>query len=201
MKIGYARISTNEQSLDLQRDALTKAGCGEVFEDRGVSGTAVQRPGLAGALARLASGDVLVVWKLDRLGRSLPHLISTVAELGARGVGFASLSESIDTTTAGGKLVFHIMGALAEFERSLIIKRVTAGIAAAKKRGKHVGRPPKLSPEQIAHARDAIDNGMQTAAGMAALLGVDYSTLWRAMRVADTLAAGDMIEGGRDGRY
>jgi DNA invertase Pin-like site-specific DNA recombinase len=201
MKIGYARISTDEQSLDLQRDALTKSGCTEVFEDCGVSGIAVRRPGLDAALSRVGEGDVLTVWRLDRLGRSLPHLIETVAKLGARGAGFASLSENIDTTTAGGKLVFHIMGALAEFERSLIVERVTAGIAAAKKRGKHVGRPRKLSAEQIAHARDAIDGGMQTAAGMAALLGVDHSTLWRAMRAADTLAAGDIIEGGRNGHY
>lgn len=211
MKIGYARISTDEQSLDLQHDALRKAGCEEMFDDRGVSGVAVQRPGLEAALARIASGDVLVVWKLDRLGRSLPHLIATVAELGARGVGFASLSENIDTTTAGGKLIFHIMGALAEFERSLIIERVTAGIAAAKKRGKHIGRPPKLSREQIAHARDAIDNGMQTAAGMAALLGVDYSTLWRALRVENNIVSSTSagrfspdthaLEGGRNGDH
>ncbi|VTZ25817.1 Serine recombinase PinE [Methylocella tundrae] len=211
MKIGYARISTDEQSLDLQRDALTKAGCAEVFEDRGVSGVAAQRPGLEAALARMASGDVLVVWKLDRLGRSLPHLIETVRQLGALGAGFASLSESIDTTTAGGKLIFHIMGALAEFERSLIVERVTAGIAAAKKRGKHVGRPRKLTPEQIAHARDAIEGGMQTCAGMAALLGVDHSTLWRAMRAANDAMpvvmvrrlppSAETIEGGRNGRH
>jgi DNA invertase Pin-like site-specific DNA recombinase len=185
MKIGYARISTDEQSLDLQRDALRKAGCVEVFEDKGVSGVAKERDGLAAALKRIRASDVLVVWKLDRLGRSLPHLIETVTELGARGAGFASLSENIDTTTAGGKLVFHIMGALAEFERSLIVERVNAGIAAAKKRGKHVGRPRKLTVEQIAHAREAIDGGMQTRAGMAALLGVDGSTLWRAMRAAN----------------
>ena len=182
MKIGYARISTDDQSLDLQRDALSRAGCEKVFEDRGVSGAVAKRPGLEAALARVQAGDILVVWKLDRLGRSLPQLIDTMALLGKRDVGFASVSESIDTTTAGGKLVFHIMGALAEFERSLIQERVTAGIAAAKKRGKHVGRPRKLSLEQVSHAREAIDGGLQTPAGMAALLGVDHSTLWRAMR-------------------
>jgi DNA invertase Pin-like site-specific DNA recombinase len=112
-----------------------------------------------------------------------------VKELGARGAGFASLSESIDTTTAGGKLVFHIMGALAEFERSLIVERVNAGIAAAKKRGKHVGRPRKLTSGQVAHAREAIDGGLQTRAGMAALLGVEDSTLWRAMRAANDVPA------------
>ncbi|WP_292530161.1 recombinase family protein [Methylocystis sp.] len=188
MKIGYARISTDEQSLDLQRDALRKAGCMEVFEDRGVSGVATQRPGLEAALKRIGVNDALVVWKLDRLGRSLPHLIETIRELGARGAGFASLSESIDTTTPGGKLVFHIMGALAEFERTLIVERVNAGIAAAKKRGKHVGRPRKLTVEQVAHAREAIEGGLQTRAGMAALLGVDGSTLWRAIRAANDAA-------------
>lgn len=182
MKIGYARVSTDDQSLALQRDALTAAGCAEVFEDQGISGVAARRPGLEAAMARVDAGDVLVVWKLDRLGRSLPHLIDIVRQLGERGAGFASVSEAIDTTTAGGKLIFHIMGALAEFERSLIVERVTAGIAAAKKRGKHVGRPRKLTPEQVAHAREAIASGMQTSAGMAALLGVDHSTLWRALR-------------------
>lgn len=181
MKIGYARISTGEQSLDLQRDALRQAGCAEVFEDSGISGIARRRPGLEAALARLTTGDVLVVWKLDRLGRSLPHLIETVKQLGELGAGFASLSENIDTTTAGGKLVFHIMGALAEFERSLIVERVNAGIAAARKRGKHIGRPRKLTPEQIAHAKQVIEGGLQTPASMAGLLGVDHSTLWRSM--------------------
>lgn len=190
MKVGYARISTDEQSIALQRDALTAAGCSEVFEDVGLSGVAMRRPGLEAALARVEQGDVLVVWKLDRLGRSLPDLIETVRHLGANGAGFASLSESIDTTTAGGKLVFHIMGALAEFERSLIVERVNAGIAAAKKRGKHVGRPRKLTPEQIAHAREAIDQGLQTPAGMAGLLGVDHSTLWRSMRRLEANADG-----------
>ncbi len=189
-KIGYARISTDEQSLTLQRDALTAAGCAEAFEDRGVSGVATNRPGLDAALARIGTGDVLVVWKLDRLGRSLPHLIETVRQLGVRGAGFASLSESIDTTTAGGTLVFQMMGALADFERALIVERVNAGIASAKKRGKHVGRPPKLTPEQIAHAREAIDGGLQTPAGMAELLGVDHSTLWRSMRRLEANANG-----------
>jgi DNA invertase Pin-like site-specific DNA recombinase len=183
MKVGYARVSKEEQSLDLQRDALTQAGCEAVFEDC-QTGAATKRAGLDAALARVEAGDVLVVWKLDRLGRSLPHLIEVVQQLGARGAGFASLSESIDTTTAGGKLVFHLMGALAEFERSLIVERVNAGIAAAKRRGKHVGRPPKLTPEQINHAREAIEGGLQTRAGMAAVLGVDHSTLWRALRRA-----------------
>lgn len=202
MKIGYARISTDDQSLDLQRDALKHAGCAYVFEDRGVSGSAKKRSGLDAALAQVNAGDVLVVWKLDRLGRSLPHLIDIIQQLGARGAGFASLSESIDTTTAGGKLVFHLMGALAEFERTLIVERVNAGIAAAKRRGKHVGRPRKLTAEQVAHARATIDSGLQTPAGMAALLGVDHSTLWRALRTPTALQpymATDRYAGGRDG--
>ena len=190
MKIGYARISTDEQSLALQRDALTAAECVQVFEDRGKLGVATKQPGLDAALANIGSGDVLVVWKLDRLGRSLPHLIETVRHLGARGAGFTSLSESIDTTTAGGTLIFHMMGALAEFERALIVERVNAGIASAKKRGKHIGRPRKLTPEQIAHAREAIDDGLQTPAGMAGLLGVDHSTLWRSMRRLEANANG-----------
>ena len=204
MKIGYARISTDGQSLDLQRDALTAAGCETVFEDSGVSGTATRRSGLDAALAQVGPGDVLVVWKLDRFGRSLSHLIEIIRQLGARGAGFASLSESIDTTTAGGKLIFHVMGALAEFERSMIVERVTAGIAAAKRRGKHVGRPPKLTPEQISHAREVIDRGLQTPAGMAAVLGVNHSTLWRHLRKDTTLRAylptEKQAQGGRHGR-
>lgn len=183
MKIGYARVSTDEQSLTLQCDALTAAGCERVFEDKGVSGISTSRPGLDRALAVVQRGDALVVWRLDRLGRSLPHLIETVRQLGNKGAGFASLSEAIDTTTPGGTLVFHMMGALAEFERTLIVERTRAGIVAARKRGKALGRPRKLSPEQVAHAREAIQGGMQTASGMAELLGVDNSTLWRALRL------------------
>ena len=203
MKIGYARVSTDDQSLDLQRDALTRAGCVKLFEDHGVSGVATRRPGLEEALAWLGEGDVLTVWKLDRLGRSLPHLIGIVRQVGERNAGFASLSEAIDTTTAGGKLVFHIMGALAEFEWSLIVDRVTAGIAAAKRRGKHVGRPRKLTPEQVDHAREAIEGGLQTSAGMAALLGVDHTTLWRAMRAPVLVPTGvtRAVRYAQGGRY
>jgi DNA invertase Pin-like site-specific DNA recombinase len=190
MKIGYARIAPGERSLDLQREALRKAGCAQIFEEKGASGIAANRPSLEVALAQIASGDVLTVWKLDRLGRSLPHLIETVRLLGERGAGFASLSENIDTTTAGGPIVFQIIGALSEFERSLIVERVTAGVAAAKKRGKHVGRPRKLTPEQIAQAREAIEGGLQTPAVIAGLLGVDHSTLWRSMKRLEVTADG-----------
>ena len=190
MKIGYTRIAPGERSLDLQREMLRKVGCAQMFEDKGVSGIAANRPGLEAALARIASGDVLTVWRLDRLGRSLPHLIETVRQPGERGAGFATLSEDIDTTTSGGTIMFKIIGALAEFERSRIVERVTAGVAAAKRRGKHVGRPRKLTPEQIAQARAAIEGGLQTPADVAGLLGVDHSTLWRSIKRLEATADG-----------
>lgn len=148
MLVGYARVSTGDQTLDLQKDALTQAGCGEVFTDV-LSGSTTERPGLAEALRFARPGDVIVVWRLDRLGRSLKHLIETVNELEERGVGFRSLTEAIDTTTSGGKLIFHIFGALAEFERALIRERTMAGLAAARARGRKGGRPSKLSPKQL----------------------------------------------------
>lgn len=147
MKIGYARISTEDQSLDLQRRALNDAGCAVFFEDMGLSGALASRPGLDQALNRLEAGDVLVVWKLDRLGRSLRHLVNLLEKLERRGVGFVSLTEAIDTTTPGGRLVFHVMAALGEFERSLIAERTRAGMQAAKARGVHVGRPRKRASE------------------------------------------------------
>src|SRR5688572_3095523 len=129
MFIGYARVSTHEQTLDLQRDALLMAGCEKIFTDT-VSGTKAERKGLSEALSHLREGDTLVVWRLDRLGCSLRHLIDTITALDDRGVGFKSLSENIDTTTSGGKLVFHIFGALAEFEREIIKERTQAGLVA-----------------------------------------------------------------------
>lgn len=182
MKIGYARVSSEDQNLGLQRDALTAAGCSEIFEDAGVSGAVERRSGLDQALARLKPGDALVTWRLDRLGRSLPHLIELVSVLKAKGCEFVSLNEAIDTTSAGGKLIFHIMGALAEFERTLIVERTRAGIAAARQRGQHMGRRRKLSAAQIEHARSAISTGKETASGMASILGVGRATLWRALR-------------------
>jgi len=182
MNYGYARISTDEQNLNLQLDALEHAGCEKIFKDEGVSGAATTRPGLDEALSTLHAGDVLTVWKLDRLGRSLPHLIAVIEELQKKGAGFKSLSENIDTTTAGGKLIFHIFGALAEFERSLIAERTKAGLQAAKKRGKKLGRPMRLTQEQIKHAEKMINTGQQTTSGMAELYGVDRTTLYRAMK-------------------
>lgn len=147
MLIGYARVSTQDQTLDLQRDALTKAGCSKIFTDT-VSGAATERPGLSEALQFVRDGDILVVWKLDRLGRSLKHLIETVMALNERGIGFRSITESIDTTTPGGKLIFHVFGALAEFERDLIRERTQAGLSAARARGRHGGRPRKLDAKK-----------------------------------------------------
>lgn len=143
MLIGYARVSTNEQNLDLQRDALLKAGVlsKDIYTDTS-TGTKAQRPGLTSALSHLRSGDTLVVWRLDRLGRSLAHLIETVTTLKKQGIAFKSITEHIDTSTATGQLVFHIFGALAEFERNLINERTIAGLEAARVRGKKGGRPP-----------------------------------------------------------
>lgn len=139
MRIGYARVSTTDQHLQLQTDALHVAGCERVFTDM-VSGARGERPGLMAALAACRPGDTLVVWKLDRLGRSLSHLVGTVRDLGAQGIGFTSLQEQLDMTTTGGKLVFHIFAALAEFERDLIRERTNAGLAAARARGRQGGR-------------------------------------------------------------
>ena len=180
MKIGYARVSTEEQNLGLQRNALTRAGVSRIFEDH-APGASRRRPGLDAALAQLTAGDTLVVWKLDRLGRSLPNLIGLVQGLGERDIGFQSLSENIDTTTAGGRLVFHIMGALAEFERSLIVERTKAGMESARARGRHLGRSPSLDRTKVEHARLLIDGGA-TVTAAARTLKVGRSTLYRALR-------------------
>src|SRR3954467_6289532 len=148
MLIGYARVSTLDQTLALQQDALTVAGCEQLYTDT-ISGSVTDRPGLSQALAHLRPGDTLVVWRLDRLGRSLSHLIETVRKLQELGIGFRSLQEQIDTTTSGGKLVFHVFGALAEFERDLIRERTHAGLAAARARGRLFGRPKVLSLRKI----------------------------------------------------
>ena len=147
MLIGYARVSTHEQTLALQQDALQKAGCTKLFTDT-ASGAQTERQGLAAALSYVRKGDTLVVWRLDRLGRSLPHLIATMTDLLERGSGFKGLTENIDTTTSGGKLIFHIFGALAEFERNLIKERTQAGLVAARARGKTGGRPKALTTDK-----------------------------------------------------
>lgn len=183
MRIGYARVSTTDQNLALQCDALKAAGCERIFKDEGISGSVASRPGLDRALKALKEGDTLIVWKLDRLGRSLAHLVQTVADLGQRGVGFCSLSDPIDTTNAGGRLVLHMMGALAEFERSLIVERTKAGLRAAKRRGVKLGRKPKLTAAQVEHARQLMDGG-ESGRTVARSFGVARSTLYEALKVA-----------------
>lgn len=179
MKYGYSRVSTADQNPQSQRDALKVAGCDKIISDQ-VSGASTSRPKLDKLLAKIGQGDVLTVYRLDRLGRSLPHLIEVVRDLDTKGAGFQSLSENIDTTTAGGRLVFHLMGALAEFERSLIVERTQAGLQAARRRGVRVGRPRSLTSAQIKHARKLVDAG-EPAASVAQTLGINKSTLYRAI--------------------
>ncbi|MEQ1743403.1 MAG: recombinase family protein [Candidatus Nitrotoga sp.] len=179
MRVGYARISTQNQKLDLQRQALQAAGCDLIFEDH-ISGTRAKRPGLDKVLAKLAPGVVLVVWRLDRLGRSLSHLVEVLKVIESKGAGFVSLNEAIDTTSASGRLVFHMMAALAEFERALIVERTQAGLAAAKARGAKLGRRRKLTPKQITHGRALLDAG-ETGRSVAQSLGVSRATLYRAL--------------------
>ena len=178
MKIGYARVSTDDQNLDLQIDALTAAGCEAIYTDEGISGITKERDGLSQALSAIKKGDILVVWKLDRLGRSLGFLCNLIEQFKKRGAGFQSLTDGIDTTTTGGKLVFHIMGALAEFERDLISERTKAGMTAAKKKGKHIGRPKALSNGQIQHMHELLKQG-KTQGDVAELLGVSANTIGR----------------------
>lgn len=177
-KIGYARVSTADQNLDLQRDALTAAGCTRVFADT-ASGKLTERPELTAVLDYLRPGDTLVVWKLDRLGRSIRHLIDTITALADRGVGFASISEAMDTGTPSGKLLFHIFGALAEFERDLIWERTMAGLAAARARGRKGGRRPKLTDRQVRIARDMYASREHTVQQIADTLRVSRGTVYR----------------------
>src|SRR5215212_9266725 len=178
MQIGYARVSTDDQNLDLQRDALEKAGCERIFTDR-VTGTKAERKGLTEALSHLRSGDTLIVWRLDRLGRSLRHLIDTVTDLQERGIGFKSLQESIDTTTSGGKLVFHIFGALAEFEREIIRERTKAGLTAARSRGRRGGRPKVLSDKKAEMARQIYADRTHSIDEICQTLGISRTTFYR----------------------
>jgi DNA invertase Pin-like site-specific DNA recombinase len=191
MLTGYARVSTTDQNLSLQRDALQAAGCEKIFPHHGVSESLVKRSGLNAALKSLRPGDTLIVWKLDRRGRSLPHLVETVADLGARGINFRSLSDPIDTQSAGGRPVLHIMAALAEFERSIIIERTRAGLAAAERRGRKLGRPRSLSPFDAEAARDLLDMG-DAVADVARALGIARSTLYESLARNETKAAAPM---------
>ena len=181
MLIGYARISCHDQNLSLQRDALTEAHCEKTFTDV-ASGGDPSRPGLADAIAHLRSGDTLVVWRLDRLGRSLKHLIETVTALHARGIGFRSLTEGIETETSGGRLVFHLFACLAEFEREVIRERTQAGLASARSRGRRGGRPAIMDEKKTAAARRMHADPANTAADIARALGVSRATLYRALK-------------------
>jgi len=177
--IGYARVSTTDQDPALQLDALAAAGCVKIFEDR-ASGARADRAGLQSALDYVRDGDLLIVWKLDRLGRSLPHLIDTMASLAKRGVGFRSITEAIDTTTAGGRLVFHLFGALGQFERDLIQERTRAGLAAAATRGRKSGRKPVVTDEKLKRARILIAKGL-TVRDAAVRLKVGKTALYAAL--------------------
>lgn len=177
-RIGYARVSTDDQHLDLQRDALTRAGCSAIYEEA-ASGKSAARPELEQCRKALRAGDTLVVWRLDRLGRSLPDLVQIVADLERQSVGFESLTERIETGSAAGRLVFHVFAALAEFERGLIRERTQAGLAAARARGRAGGRRPKLDEQQVREIKVLLrDPGIQVA-DVARRYGVSRTTLYK----------------------
>jgi DNA invertase Pin-like site-specific DNA recombinase len=188
LNIGYARVSTDEQSLDLQLIALKAAGCQQIFSDQGVSGKTTVRPGLAQAMAAARAGGKLVVWRLDRLGRSLPHLIKLVDELGSRNIQFHSLMENIDTSSSSGRLIFHIMGALAEFERNLISERTRAGMAAARVRGTPLGRRSALTALDVSHLKTAHSAGADLSS-LTNRFGVTERTLRRYLKQAASVMA------------
>ncbi|MHA6876812.1 recombinase family protein [Ralstonia pseudosolanacearum] len=177
-RIGYARVSTDDQHLDLQRDALTRAGCGAIY-DEAASGKNAARPELEQCRKALRAGDTLVVWRLDRLGRSLPDLVQIVADLERQGVGFESLTEKIETGSAAGKLVFHVFAALAEFERGLIRERTQAGLVAARARGRVGGRKPKLDAQQVREIKALLRDPDIQVADVARRYGVSRTTLYK----------------------
>jgi DNA invertase Pin-like site-specific DNA recombinase len=177
MLIGYARVSTDDQHLNLQHDALQKAGCEKVYSDQ-QSGATTERPGLSTVFDVLRPGDTLVIWRLDRLGRSLKHLINLVEQLDKQEVGLKSLQENIDTTTSGGRLVFHLFGALAEFERTLIRERTQAGVNAARARGRQGGRPKLLEPNKRELAIRLHREQKHSIAEICAMMGISKSTLY-----------------------
>ena len=181
MLVGYARVSTQDQTLDLQKDALEKIGCTKIYTDT-ASGSKTERKGLEDALSYVREGDILVVWRLDRLGRSLKHLIETITELNNRGIGFKSIQENIDTTTSGGKLVFHIFGALAEFERDIIKERTQAGLNAARARGRKGGRPKKLTVKTIEQAKTLYNSRKDSIDEICRTLHVSRATLYRYLK-------------------
>ena len=195
--LGYSRISTIEQNSRLQTDALKAAGCYRIFTDR-ASGSLDERRELARLFDQARPGDTVVVWRLDRLGRSLRHLIDTVNALSERKIGFRSLTENIDTTTSGGKLVFHIFGALAEFERELIRERTQAGLAAARARGRHGGRPTVMPPDKVATARQMYDSRKYTVEAIAKVLGVSRASIYR--HLADPATTAEPTGGKRSAK-
>jgi DNA invertase Pin-like site-specific DNA recombinase len=179
--LGYARVSTGDQDAALQQDALKAAGCYRIFTDT-ASGSLESRPELTKVLDQLRPGDTLVVWRLDRLGRSIRHLIDQLADLQERGIGFRSLQEAIDTTSSGGRLVFHVFAALAEFERDLIRERTNAGLQAARARGRVGGRPPLLTKDKLRTARRMYEQKDMTVEKIGEVLGVSRTTVYRALR-------------------
>jgi DNA invertase Pin-like site-specific DNA recombinase len=181
VKIGYARVSTADQHLRMQEDALKSAGCEEIFTDV-VSGAKSQRPGLDKALEYIREGDTLVVWKLDRLGRSIQHLIQLMTTLNEKKIGFKSLQESIDTSTSGGKLIFHMFSALAEFERDLIQERTQAGLKAARARGRMGGRPPSLDNRQINRMIELYDEGKSTVAEICKIFSISRPSFYNYLK-------------------
>ena len=178
MLIGYARVSTDDQNLHLQKDALLQAGCERIYEDH-LSGAKANRPGLHKALSHLREGDVLVVWRLDRLSRSLKELIEIVSRLESESVGLRSLHESLDTSSSTGKLIFHIFGALAEFERNLIRERTQAGLNAARARGRKGGRPKTLNADQQALAVQLYHQKQHTVQQICDMMGISKPTLYK----------------------
>lgn len=180
-RIGYARVSTADQDLTPQLDVLRARGCGPIYSEH-ASGKHADRPELAQAMKALRAGDTLVVWRLDRLGRSLPDLIATVNELADRGIAFESVTEAIDTTTASGKLVFNIFASLADFERHLIGERTRAGLAAGRARGRMGGRPPALTSRQLREARLLLTDPEATVTAVAERYGVSRTTLYKGLR-------------------
>src|SRR6266446_472324 len=185
MLIGYARVSTTDQTLNLQQDALEKIGCTKIFTDT-ASGATTERQGLDEALNYVREGDTLVVWRLDRLGRSLKHLIETITNLNNRKIGFKSITENIDTTTSGGKLIFHIFGALAEFERDIIRERTQAGLLAARARGRKGGQPKALTPKQAAIAQQLYNDKNNSISEICKTLNISRATLYRYIKVETT---------------
>ena len=185
LRIGYARVSTEDQRLDMQLDALARVGCDQVFHDHGVSGAKAARPGLDAAMKQLVEGDVLIVYKLDRLGRSVLHLADLLTRMDSQGIHFCSLSEGINTTTPGGRLVYHVFAAVAEFVREMIRENTINGLAAARARGSRIGRPLKMDDARILEAHRFIHQEGKTLDQVAAQFGVSKSTVIRALSRLD----------------